>query len=154
VFLTCTGLPSGPAPPTMQWGLSPGTNEFYVTSVAKVEDGCAIIPAALVGMSRPVTYNMTAPATISIGNMTGSPPQPSLGSGPIAYNMATLTRDNREGDGTCFWNQKINGTLLLTNHDEFTYDVTMTQSGIAAGCTPRPPTDPCTSKWQWTFKKK
>jgi hypothetical protein len=141
----------------MQWGLSPGTNDFNVTSVAKIEtDGCGIGPAALVGMSRPVTYSMATPATVSIGTMTGSPPQPSLGSGPIAGNMATLSRNNREGEAnaTCFWTQKIDGILTLINHDEFTYDVTLTQSGIAAACSPKPATDPCTSKWQWTFKKK
>jgi hypothetical protein len=141
----------------MQWGLSPGKNDFNVIAVANIMDGCGIMPAALVGMSRPVTYTMTpAPATVAIGDPTGSPPQPSLGEGPIAGNMATLARNNREGEAgaACFWNQKVDGILTLINHDQFTYDVTVTQSGIAAACSPKPATDPCTSKWQWTFKKK
>src|SRR5688500_12721022 len=49
----------------MQWGLSPGMNEFNITGVSKVEDGCGIGPAVFVGMSRPVTYSMAAPATVS-----------------------------------------------------------------------------------------
>jgi hypothetical protein len=141
----------------MQWGLSPGKNDFNITAIGKVEDGCGIMPAMAVGMSRPVTYTMTpAPATVAIGDPTGSPPQPSLGQGPIAGNMATLSRMNREGEAnaTCFWTQKTDAILTLIGHDEFTYDVTYMQSGIAAGCTPKPATDPCTSKWQFTFKKK
>jgi hypothetical protein len=141
----------------MQWGLSSGTNDFNITGVSKVEDGCGIGPAVFVGMSRPVTYTPTpAPATVSIGAPTGSPPQPSLGTGTIAGNMATLMRMNREGEAnaTCFWTQTTTGMLTLIGHDEFTYDVTYTQSGIAPACTPKPATDPCTSKWQFTFKKK
>jgi hypothetical protein len=144
----------------MQWGLTSGTNEFNITAVSKIEDGCGIMPDKAVTTpfsSRPVTYTPTpAPATVSIGAPTGSPPQPSLGTGTIAGNMATLMRMNKEGEAgaTCFWDQKTTGILTLINHDEFTYDVTYTQSGIAPACTPKPPSDPCTSKWQFTFKKK
>src|SRR5687768_10744669 len=114
------GGSTGDAP--MQWGLTSGTNEFNITGVSKVEDGCGIGPAVFVGMSRPVTYTPTpAPATVSIGALTGSPPQPSLGQGTIAGNMATLMRMNREGEAnaTCFWTQTTTGIFTLINHDEF-----------------------------------
>lgn len=141
-------------PDVMQWGLTEGKVEFNVTAVAKVMDGCGLMPASLVGMTRFVTFNRTTGA-IEVGDPTGSPPEPSLGKGTIGGNMATLTRDNRGGDGMmCFWTHKLTGTILLIGHDEFNIDLSVTQSGIAPACMPKPPTDPCTSTWQWTFKKK
>lgn len=141
--------------PGMQWGLTSGFNEFNVTAITNVMDGCGVMPAVLVGMSRPVTYSRDQ-ATIEIGNRLGSPPQPSLGRGMISGNTATLFRDNQgnEMNATCNWHEKLIALLTLINHDEFILDVTLTQSNISAGCQPKPPTDPCTSSWRWTFKKK
>jgi hypothetical protein len=138
----------------MQWGLTSGKTPFVLVGTATgVMDGCNIGVAALTGLTFPVTYSRDL-ATIEIGDPKGSPAMPSLGKGMIAGNTATLTRDNKGGDGvSCFWDQKDTSLLTLIGHDQFTLAVTETQSGIAAACSPKPPTDPCTSSWTWTLKK-
>jgi hypothetical protein len=143
----------------MLWGLSRGTNNFTVTGISKIKDDCMIGVEKVVNMTLPVTYD-EATMMISIGDVQGSPPGPSLGTGKVGANMATLTRDNKSGVATaaCFWDQKDVSMLVLFNHDKFTLDVTENESAFAPGCTgmtpPPPVTGKCTSTWQWTLEKK
>jgi hypothetical protein len=138
-------------------GLAP--NQYTITGIANVKDDCAIGVAGLVGKTLPVIYEEST-MTISIGDVQGSPPGPSLGSGKVAANMATLTRDNLSGLATaaCYWHQKDVSKLTLTNHDKFTLDVTEDEDTFAPGCattTPPPPAGgKCTSTWQWTLEIK
>jgi hypothetical protein len=136
------------------WGLSRGTNNFTITNVAVTNDGCMLSPGELMGMARPVTYD-EATNTISVGDAKGTPPAPSLGSGTVGANMATLTRMNMAGDSMCSWNQTDTGTLTLIGNDEFTLSVTETDSMYAATCTAADKAggDPCTSTFTLTMKK-
>jgi hypothetical protein len=135
------------------WGLTSGKNAFLVTSVSAVEDGCAVVPAASVGLRYPLTYDR-ATARVGIGDMLGMPPMHSLGVGQVLGNQGTLTRYNARGDGFCNWEERLVGRFELTGHDEFTLAVTMEKAGIAPGCMPKPPSDPCTSRWTWTFVRR
>src|SRR3954467_3095522 len=98
-----TGADGGAVDAPMQWGFSPGMNNFTVTAISGVTDGCKINPGMLVGMTLPVNY---ASPTISIGEQNGTPPMASLGSGPASGNNATLTRENDTGDAACKYHQK------------------------------------------------
>jgi hypothetical protein len=149
------GADTGTAGDTaMQWGLSDMTNNFTITKVQVTSDGCNLGPAVLMGMARPVTYNRTT-ATISIGDLKGTPPMPSWGTGMAAGNSATLTRDNTAGDGAaCTWHQKDVSLLNLFNHDKFTLDVTEDEDTFMGCTTPAPPASgKCTSVYQLTFEK-
>jgi hypothetical protein len=140
----------------MLWGLSRGMNDFSITAVANVKDDCMLGVTGLVGMSLPVSYDETT-MMISIGTLQGSPPGPSLGSGKVGANMATLTRDNLSGTAgaMCTWHQKDTATLKLFDHDKFTLDVVEDEDMFMNCTSPPPPTgNKCTSTWQWTFQKK
>ena len=152
-----TAAPATDGP--MLWGLSRDKNNFTVTAIANVNDGCMLNVAGLVGKTLPVTYDATT-MMVSIGDPQGSPVMPSLGSGKVDANMATLTRENDSGTAgaACTWHQKDVSMLKLVFHDKFTLDVTEDETMFAAVCTgmtPPPPTGgKCTSTWQWTFEKK
>src|SRR4051812_25898286 len=62
----------------MLWGLTSGTNNFTVTAVSNVNDGCMLGVAGLVNKTLPVNYTG---GMVSIGELQGSPPQASLGTG-------------------------------------------------------------------------
>lgn len=139
------------------WGLSRGTNGFKITAVSGVTDGCMKGVSDLATLNTvpfPVTYT-EATTIVSIGDLKGTPAQPSLGSGPVAGGMATLVRDNRTGDATaaCVWSQKDTGQFTLIGDDMFTLTVTETQSMFTAGCTDVPAGGTCTSTWTWTMAK-
>jgi hypothetical protein len=150
------GPDAGTSDASMLWGLSRGTNSYTVTAVATVSDGCMLGVEALRGMTLPVTYD-EATQLISIGNIKGSPPMPSLGSGKVSENRATLVRDNQSGDpGSCYWHQKDVGFLELVYHDKFTVDVVEDEDMFAAGCTGAdapPPGGKCTSSFRLTLQK-
>jgi hypothetical protein len=136
-----------------QWGLSPGMNNFKVNSVSGVTDGCEVDPGAIVNDSLLVNY---ATPTISVGALMGTPPTPSLGSGPASGNKATLTGDNVVGDATatCTNRRQVTSMLELIGDDEFTLKVTETESMFSTGCGTAVPTGgTCTSTWTWTLKK-
>jgi hypothetical protein len=144
------GCVTGDAGP-MQWGLSSGTNQYKVTAVNVMTDGCAIDPAMVMGTTIPLTYQG---GTISLGDMKGSPAMPSLGSGPASGNTATLTRENDAGDATCTYHQKDVSMFELFDHDKFTLKVTETETMFSTGCGTAIPTGGmCTSNWTWTFAK-
>jgi hypothetical protein len=142
----------------MLWGLTRGTNDYTVTkAMASGSDGCMLAAglASLVGMKRPVTYDQST-QMIGVGDLKGTPPTPSFGTGKVSNNMATLMRDNQAGpSATCYWHQVNTGTLTLFNHDKFTVDTTETQNMFAAGCTgaDAPPAGgTCTSTYSVTFE--
>jgi hypothetical protein len=150
-----SGADAGSDGPTMLWGLSRGTNEYRITDVANVSDGCAIDPGALLQLTLPVTYNESA-YLISIGNLQGNPPMPALGSGRIGANMATLRRSNQQSTGApveCTYDRTDVSYLRLFFHDKFTLDVTEEQAHFSIGCTNVPVGERCQSSWRWTFEK-
>jgi hypothetical protein len=140
----------------MQWGLTPGASNFLITAATNVNDGCMLDvanPTKVIGSTLPVNYDMAA-ATISIGSPQGTPTMPSLGSGPIGGNMATLMRENETGDGTgCTWHQKDVSMLVLTYHDQFSLSVTENESNFDPKCSGIPTGGMCTSSWTWMMQK-
>jgi hypothetical protein len=150
----CVADAGAPTPDAMmQWGLSPGMNNFKVTAVSGVTDGCEIKPGDVVNDTLPVNY---VSPTISIGSVMGTPPTPSLGSGPASGNKATLTGESTVGDAaaTCTWKRKVKSEMELIGHDEFTLKVTEDESMFSAGCGADVPAGGmCTSTWTWTLKK-
>jgi hypothetical protein len=147
--------PSAPDGP-MLWGLSRDMNNYKVTNVTVMNDGCMLMPAALMGMAIPANYSATT-NTFSLGKDFGTPAMPAFGSGTVGANMATLTRDNQAGDPTkCYWHQKDVSMMKLFDHDKFTLDVTETEDMFsAAGCTgmDAPPAGGmCTSTFQLTLE--
>jgi hypothetical protein len=146
--------PDGP----MLFGLSRGMNNYNITALVIANDGCALMPpgpgTAAMPSTLPVTYNDVT-TVISIGNPAGSPPVPSLGSGMVGANMATLVRENEAGDTAgCTWHQKDTGTLVLIDHDKFTLMVKEDESAFMRCTNPPPPTGgTCTSTWTWTLQK-
>jgi hypothetical protein len=139
--------------PMSLWGLSRGMNQYRVTAVEQVSDGCALEPAAVVGMSLPVTYDDTT-SVISVGTPQGIPPMPSLGAGKVANNMAFLVRGNVMNEGAgCSYRRNDSGVLRLFDHDKFTLHSTEGQSMFSPACTPVPVGGGCVSSWQWTLEK-
>jgi hypothetical protein len=139
--------------PMSVWGLSRGSNRYRVTAIEQVSDGCALEPGAVVGMNLPVTYDETT-SVISIGNLQGTPPMPSLGAGKVAGNMALLTRDNvMDEGGACSYHRVDSGVLRLFDHDKFTLHITEGLSMFSASCTMVPVGGGCVSSWQWTLEK-
>jgi hypothetical protein len=135
----------------MQWGLTPGTNQYKVTAISMSTDGCMIMPGAVVGMTLPLTYEG---GKVSIGTTMGTPPQPSLGSGMASGNKATLTNDNIVGDMGCTYSRKVTSQFELFGHDKFTLAATENEAMFSAGCgTDVPPGGVCTSTWTWTLEK-
>ena len=137
------------------WGLSRGTNNYNITAVANVADGCDLGVAAAVGSAPlPVTYNDVT-NVISIGKTVGSPAGPSLGSGMVGANMAVLTREYAGGDvAGCTWHQKDTSTLVLFDNDKFTLMVKEDESAFVSCTNPPPPAGgTCTSTWTWTLAK-
>jgi hypothetical protein len=135
----------------MLWGLSRGINRAYtVKAVSNVDDGCQLGVETLVNMTLPVSYDETT-QTISIGSIMGSPPAPSLGSGRVSANVATLVRDNNVLAGNCSFHIRDVSKLQLFFHDQFTLDVTEDESFFSAGCTDVPAGGKCTSRWRWTM---
>jgi hypothetical protein len=149
-----SGADAGSDGPAL-WGLSRGTNSYTITKVTIGNDGCMLGPDALMGMTRPVTYD-EATNTISVGDQKGAPPAPSLGSGHVGANVATLSRDNNAGDAMgCYWHQTDAGSLMLFDNDKFTLDVTETDNMYSAACmaADKPGGESCTSTFQLTFVK-
>jgi hypothetical protein len=140
---------------TMLFGLSRGDNSYVVTRVTNVTDGCKVNPMDFVGLMVPANYNETT-QVFSLGSMQGTPPAPSLGSGVVSSNMATLMRMNVEGPSTlCYWTHKGTNAFRLTNHDKFTIDAKRDLSMFAAGCptADKPAGDMCTSTWTMDLEK-
>jgi hypothetical protein len=141
---------TGGAGPTL-FGITEGTYCFDIVSIAAgASDGCDLGVASLVGQALPVNYVM-ATATVTLGT------DGSLGAGPVASNMGTLTRDNMPTDPmmtTCTWHQTDTTTLVLTDTNQFTASVVENQSTFAAApaCSSIPPGGMCTSTWTWTMK--
>jgi hypothetical protein len=151
--ITTDGGATGDGP--MLWGLSRGMNNYKITGASSVNDGCKIGVAGLADgkTTLPVTFDVTT-SMISIGDKKGTPPTPSLGSGVVNNNMATLTRENDTGTLPCTWHQKDVSTLTLTNHDKFSLSVQEDQTMFATGCPAAdvPTGGKCTSTWTWTFE--
>jgi len=131
------------------FGVKPGDYCFDVVSIAPgFTDACKIGVETLVGKALPVNYVDTT-GTITVGTMG------SLGTGTISNNVGTL---NREGDPTdtttptCTWHQKDTSTLTLTATNQFTLQVTETESNFSTACAQPAAMNPCTSTWTWTMK--
>jgi hypothetical protein len=127
---------------------------FAVTSISGVDDGCLVNPAARVSVTPlPVDY-VEATNVLSIGMADGTPPMPAFGSGSVAGNLGTLTRDNDSGDGlVCTWHQKDVATFALFDNDKFTLAVREDRTTFASACQPVPAGGACTSIWTWTAEK-
>jgi hypothetical protein len=137
----------------MLWGLSRGKNDYRVTAVANISDGCGLAVDGLVGSILPVTYDESTDI-ISIGNLQGTPMMPSLGSGKVGDNLATLLRDNVDSEGpSCSYHRRDVANLTLFGHDAFTLDITEIQSMFAAQCPTVPASGSCISRWRWTLRK-
>jgi hypothetical protein len=150
-----SGADAGSDGPTMLWGLSRGTNQYRITDVANVSDGCAIDPGAVLQLTLPVTYD-EATAVVSIGSQKGTPPMPALGSGRVGANVAMLLRENDQTTGTpvgCIYHVKTVAYFRLIYHDKFTLDATEEESLFSTGCTDVPAGGRCQSSWRWTFEK-
>ncbi|HEY2901727.1 MAG TPA: hypothetical protein VGL59_14185 [Polyangia bacterium] len=141
---------TGGTGPTL-FGITEGTYCFDIVSIASgATDGCDLGVADQVGKALPVNYVM-ATATVTLGT------DGSLGAGPVASNMGTLTRDNMPTDPmmtTCMWHQTDTTTLVLTDTNQFTASVVETESNFSAApaCDPIPTGGTCTSTWTWTMK--
>jgi hypothetical protein len=135
------------------WGLSRGVNQFSPSSIADVNDPCFAAPAAQVGMPFDVTY-LEATRTVSVGGQSGTPAVAAYGTGTVAGNAATLTRENETGDGSgCLWHQKDTGAFTLFFHDKFSLAVTEERTMYGAGCTTPPGGGACSSSWTWIFER-
>jgi hypothetical protein len=135
------------------WGLSRGKNDYRVTATTSINDGCLLSTDLLLDMTLPVSYD-GATQIISVGNLQGTPPMPSLGSGRVDNNMATLARENESSDGlSCTYHRRDVAQLTLIGDDTFTLDVTEQQSMFTAQCQAPPQGGSCTSHWRWTLRK-
>ena len=142
------------------WGLSRGMNNYVVTAISDLHDGCMIGPQGAVNATPlPATYDETT-RVFTLGSTVGSPQMPSLGSGTVGTsvaNMATLMRENDVMDPSgCTWRQKDVSNMQLFDHDKFTLAVREDQSMFTntAKCNPPPPSSgSCTSTWTWTLQK-
>jgi hypothetical protein len=145
---------AGAADGPMLWGLSRGAHQYRVTAVEVKADGCKIEPGSVQGMTLPVTYD-AATATLSIGSLKGSPAMPTLGSGQVANNMATLMRDNvmDTGAGTCSYHRRNVSMVTLFDHDKFMLDgVEYESMFVGPACTDVPAGGACTSTWRWRME--
>jgi hypothetical protein len=128
--------------------LSRGMNNYVVTQVSGVTDGCAINPNSLKNMTLPVNF-VESTQMLSVGTPNGTPLQASLGTGVVG-TTGTLNRENDTTDGTtCVWHQKNVSNFTLTGGDVFTLEVTETESAFTAPCAAPMPT--CTSLYTLTF---
>jgi hypothetical protein len=136
------------------WGLTRGPSAYAVTSIRDVNDGCMLSPASMVDNTPLMVDYVEATHVVSVGAMAGTPAMPALGSGTIAGNMATLTRENDNGDGTgCTWHQKDVSMFALFDHDKFTLTVREERSMYSSACS-APAGGACASGWTWTVEKK
>jgi hypothetical protein len=127
--------------------------QYTVTAVSGVNDGCMIMPAALLNTTLPVdSVDTGTMLTLSVGNKQGSPATASLGTGVVGTS-GTLTRDNITTDGGCNWHQKDTSVFTLTGGDTFTLMVTEVEDMFAAGCTGIPTGGTCTSTFTLTLAK-
>src|SRR3954469_6760863 len=134
------------------FGLSTGDSCFDIVSVDPgsvdvAAGGCMIGVDTLVGSALLVNY-VQATATVTIGK------DGSLGAGPVAKNMGTLTRDGTTSDSampTCTWHQTDTSNLTLTATNQFTLSVTEVENMFAAACgaANTPTGGTCTSSWTW-----
>jgi len=129
---------------TVPFGLTAGTYCFDVTGTAGIVDGCDITPGAITQL--PVTYT-AATGVVGVGR------EGSVGQGPVANNMGTLSRVGpSSSSATCMWQQTDTSALTMTADNAFTISVSEMESAFSATCLPAPPSDPCTSTWTWTMK--
>jgi hypothetical protein len=154
---TCPDCGCGDERPRL-WGLSRGLNVFTITSISDVNDGCMIAPSNLVDTGLMIDY-VEATHVLSIGAMAmpmaGTPPAPTLGSAAVAGNLASLSNEYDNADGTgCTWHQADVSMFALFNHDKFTLAVKEDRSAYASACTFPPPAGTCTSSWTWTVEKR
>jgi hypothetical protein len=127
--------------------LSRGMNNYVVTQVSGVTDGCMIHPNSLKNMTLLVNF-VESTQTLSVGTPVGSPLVASLGTGVVG-TTGTLNRVNDVTDGACTWHQTNVSVFTLTGGDVFTLDVTENQSNFGAQCAP--PNTTCTSTYTFTF---
>jgi hypothetical protein len=128
--------------------LSRGMNNYVVTQVSGVTDGCAINPNGIKNMTLLVNF-VESTRMLSVGTLVGTPLQAALGTGVVAGTTGTLNRENDVTDGACVWHQKNVSNFTLTGGDVFTLEVTETQSAFTAPCAAANPT--CTSLYTFTF---
>lgn len=145
------GMDANADGPTL-FGLSTGDSCFDIVSIEPgFNDGCelGVDGADLIGAALPVNYVMST-ATLTVGT-SGS-----LGSGPIAFNKGTLTREGNPSDSenpACAWHQTNTSMVTLTATNEFDIAVTEVQDQFAVACDVDFPGGTCTSTWTWHMKK-
>jgi hypothetical protein len=153
--VSVTSYDAGGPDGAMQWGLSRGTNPFKITAVKDVtSDTCMTKPGEVIGNDIAVTYDENT-MFVSVGKQVGSPTMAFFGSGKVAGNKATLTRENKSGDvAPCTWDEKDVSQFELYDHDKFTLKITQNQSGFMMCGTTAPAGGTCTSSWTWSIEKK
>jgi hypothetical protein len=129
---------------------------YIATQPTNIVDGCNVDP---LNASNPV-YGANTPypltnnsGAISMGNPTGTPSQPSNGSGTLVDNEVTLVRDNDvalASPSTCTFHRYVQHVITVTADNEFTSNYTRTDSNHSAGCTQ---TATCTTTWTFTMSK-
>lgn len=132
------------------FGLSAGDSCFDIVSVQPgSSDGCAIGVATLAGVGILFNYD-AATGTLTAGTAGA------LGSGPISFNMGTLTRDSQATDptmSTCTWHAVDTDQVVVTATNEFDISVNEMENMFASVCSMKPPGGACTSTWTWHMKK-
>jgi hypothetical protein len=130
--------------------LSPGDSCFDIVSVEPgSNDGCMIGVADLVNAGILINYNAST-GVVTAGTSGG------LGSGAIAFNQGTLTRDSTATDPTmttCNWHQTDTGDVTITADNEFDLSVTEVEDTFVTACSMKPAGGTCTSTWTWHMAK-
>lgn len=133
------------------FGVTPGDYCYDILSIAAgANDGCDIGVAGLVGNALLGHYDNNT-GIFTLGR------EGSLGSGPIANNMGTLTRENMPTKSempSCSLHQTDTTMLVLTDVNQFTASVTEVEDMFAAApaCSMIPTGGSCTSTWTWSMK--
>jgi hypothetical protein len=140
------------------------TGSYKIVSASMVTDGCMIgvdkvyDPATMtgvIGVSFPLTLDNTTGNT-TLGNMQGTPPVYSLGSGRVGGNMGTLTMETditAAAPSMCKLHRKVTSVLTLIGDLKFTLAVTRTDSMRMMCSEPAGVGDTCTSTFTWTFER-
>ncbi|HZH03257.1 MAG TPA: hypothetical protein VEY30_05690, partial [Myxococcaceae bacterium] len=134
------------------------SGEYVASAASNVQDGCNQDPnnsandpqiTPLAGTKLKLTNSN---GEVSLGDLVGTPPQPSQGKGFVTDNSGTLTRQNQVSteQGACTYTRTASNEITVTADNTFTTNYTRTDSEHSAGCTQN---SACTTRFTYTLTK-
>jgi hypothetical protein len=140
--------------------IAPGN--YKVIGFTAGMDECMLNPKIFMDMNTnpmahiPVSYD--ASGNIRIGNLRGTPEQPSLGQGPVdksgdSYKITRMNKVMVMAPSTCTYDVEVTSTVTMDSVNTFGLGVVEKQSMRSMCMEPMGVGVMCTSSWSWRLEK-